>query len=250
MVHFDLSGKTVLITGASSGLGQHFARLLGSAGAQVVATARRIEPLQSLSREICAQGGQCAFRSLDVTDEQEVAECFDAHGNIDILVNCAGIVSDGPVIDQESANWDQVIDTNLRSLFLTSRAFARMAKAQNRGGAIVNIASILGLRQAGNVAAYAVSKAGVIQFTKVLALEFARLGIRVNALAPGYFETQLNRQFFESEAGKKLIGRIPSRRLGKPEELDGAFLLLCSDAASYITGSVLTVDGGHSVNSL
>jgi NAD(P)-dependent dehydrogenase (short-subunit alcohol dehydrogenase family) len=142
------------------------------------------------------------------------------------------------------------MDTNLKGAFLVAQAVARDMADNGRGGAIVNIASVLGIRVAGNVSSYAVSKAGLVQLTKALALEWARHGIRVNALCPGYFETDLNRDFFASEAGKSLIQRIPQRRLGKPENLDGPLLLLCSDAGAYMTGTVLAVDGGHLVSSL
>ena len=147
-------------------------------------------------------------------------------------------------------DWDRVVDTDLKGVFFVAQEAARRMQAQGTGGAIVNIASILGLRVAGHLAPYAAVKAGVVQLTKAMALELARHGIRVNALCPGYMETDLNRAFFASEAGQALIRRIPQRRLGRPEELDGALLLLCSDAGSYITGATLAVDGGHLVSSL
>jgi NAD(P)-dependent dehydrogenase (short-subunit alcohol dehydrogenase family) len=167
-----------------------------------------------------------------------------------VLVNNAGVAGAGAALDMTSADFDEVIATNLRGVWLASVAVARRWQAAKRGGVIVNIASVLGMRVAGHVAAYAVSKAGVVQMTKALALEWARYNIRVNALAPGYIETELNDEFFASETGKAMLKRIPMRRLGQPHDLDGAFLLLATDASAWMTGEVLTVDGGHLVSSL
>ncbi len=171
-------------------------------------------------------------------------------GGLSILVNNAGVSGAARAADLSESEWDQVLDTNLKGVFLVAQAVAQGMRASGRGGAIVNIASILGHRVAGGVSAYAASKAGVIQLTKALALEWARDGIRVNALCPGYIETDINREFFATEPGQQLIRRIPQRRLGQPEELDGALLLLASQAGSYITGSTIAVDGGHLVSSL
>ncbi|MXQ14298.1 glucose 1-dehydrogenase [Microvirga makkahensis] len=249
----DLSGRSALVTGASSGLGRHFARVLARAGAEVVVAARRMDALQDLCTEISGQGGVARAVSLDVNDHASIAKAIEAaasSGGLDILINNAGVTVAKPVLDVSEEEWDRVVDTNLKGNFLVAQASARTMKAGERGGVIVNIASILGLRVAGQVSPYVASKAGVVHLTKAMALELARYNIRVNALCPGYIETELNQDFFGSEAGQALIRRIPQRRLGQPSDLDGALLLLCSDAGSYITGSVLAVDGGHLVSSL
>uniref|UniRef100_A0A9E7ZIE4 SDR family oxidoreductase n=1 Tax=Bosea sp. NBC_00436 TaxID=2969620 RepID=A0A9E7ZIE4_9HYPH len=245
----DLSGKSALVTGASGGLGLHFARLLAHHGVDVTLAARRQSALDQAGAEIAAAGGTAKHLVLDVADAASIAETLDGR-HFDILINNAGVSGAGPAADLAEADWDAVLDTNLKGVFLVAQAVARGMREACRGGAIVNIASILGHRVAGGVSAYAASKAGVIQLTKALALEWARDRIRVNALCPGYIETDINRDFFATEAGLNLIRRIPQRRLGKPEELDGALLLLASAAGSYITGASIEVDGGHLVSSL
>ncbi|MGN6095775.1 MAG: SDR family NAD(P)-dependent oxidoreductase [Bosea sp. (in: a-proteobacteria)] len=245
----DLSGKTALVTGASGGLGLHFARLLARYGVAVTLAARRKAALDSACAAIADAGGDVQGLALDVADAGSVRQAL--HGrSFDILVNNAGVSGAARAADLSESEWDQVLDTNLKGVFLVAQAVAQGMRASGRGGAIVNIASILGHRVAGGVSAYAASKAGVIQLTKALALEWARDGIRVNALCPGYIETDINRDFFATEPGQQLIRRIPQRRLGQPEELDGALLLLASQAGSYITGSTIAVDGGHLVSSL
>lgn len=246
----DLTGKTALVTGASSGLGAHFARTLARAGAKVVAAARNVNSVAELADEIGTTGGSCRTVCLDVTSIESVGHAIEASGPIDILINNAGVTNSKPVLDQTEADWEQIVDTNLTGAFRVAVGVARVMRAFGKGGSIVNIASVLGLRQAGQVTPYAVTKAGVIQMTKQMALELARHDIRVNAIAPGYFMTDLNAAFFGSEAGKALIRRVPQRRLGRLEELDGALLLFCSGASSYMTGSVLAVDGGHLTSSL
>jgi NAD(P)-dependent dehydrogenase (short-subunit alcohol dehydrogenase family) len=250
----DLSGRSALVTGASSGLGRHFAHVLAGTGARVALAARRLEMISDACAAIERAGGTAVAVQMDVTERSSVdaavAEAAQALGGLDIVVNNAGVASTKAFLDVEDAEWDHVLDTNLKGTFAVAQAAARRMREQDAGGAIVNIGSILGLRVAGQVPAYAVSKAGVVQLTKAMALELARYRIRVNALCPGYIETDLNRAFFASEAGQALIRRIPQRRLGQPEDLDGALLLLCSDAGAYITGAVLAVDGGHLVSSL
>lgn len=245
--------STALVTGASSGLGAHFARMLAARGYHVVLAARRADALAAARTEIEAAGGKVDVVTLDVSDETSIQSAFeqmDESGlQLDVVINNAGISDAKPAMDITAAEWDRVIDTNLRGVFLVAQAAARRMK-DGRGGSIVNIASILGHRVAGAVASYTASKAGVVRLTEALALEWARYGIRVNALCPGYIGTDLNRDFFDSDAGKALIRRIPQRRLGKPEDLDGALLLLASDAGRYITGASLSVDGGHLVSSL
>jgi NAD(P)-dependent dehydrogenase (short-subunit alcohol dehydrogenase family) len=253
----DLSGKVILVTGASSGLGRHFAIALAGAGATVIAAARRGEELEKLVAEIGGhggQGGRAHVVVMDVTDlasvQAGVAEAARLAGSLDGLVNNSGVTETVALLDQTEAGWDRVLDTNLKGAWAVATETARHWVAAGKGGAIVNIASIIALRQGGQLSAYATSKAALVQLTKQMALEWARHGIRVNALAPGYIETDFNRDFFASEAGQAMVKRIPQRRLGQPGDLDGALKLLLSDAASYITGAVLAVDGGHLVSSL
>lgn len=246
----DLSGRTALVTGASSGLGAHFARVLAATGAEVILAARREDALAEVAELIRAAGGRCRTAVVDVSAAASIDAVAPLLGTLDILVNNAGLAREAPLLEQSEADWDAVIDTNLKGMFLLAQAAVKELRAQGRTGSIINIASILGLRQAGGVLPYAVSKAGAIQLTKTMALEVARFGIRVNAIAPGYFETDINSHFWEGEAGKAMLRRIPQRRLGRLEDLDGPLLLLASDASRYMTGSVITVDGGHVVSTL
>lgn len=238
-----LSGRSALVTGASSGLGAHFARLLARHGVTVTAAARRADRVTALAEEI---GGSAL--PLDVADAAGVAAAL-AGRRFDIVVNNAGVTLSASALEHTGADIDRILDTNLKGAFHVARAVAP-AMAEGGGGAIVNVASILGLRVAGHVSAYAASKAGLVQLTRALALEWARHGIRVNALCPGYIETELNRDFFASDAGRKLIRRVPQRRLGQPADLDGPLLLLVSDAGRFMTGTEVVADGGHLVSSL
>ena len=249
----QVEGKTALVTGASSGLGRHFARLLAREGARVVVAARRLDALAALADEIGGQGGTCIPVAMDVTDPEAVATAFrqierELAGSLSILVNNAGVAQTRAALDLDASEWAQVIQPNLTGAFLVAQQAARMMR--HGGGTIVNVASILGERVSKGLAAYAASKAGLIQLTKALALEWAPLDIRVNALAPGYIETDLNRDFFASDAGQRLVSRIPQKRLGQMHDLDGPLLLLCSDQSRYMTGAVIAVDGGHLVSGL
>ncbi len=255
---FRLDGKTVLVTGASSGLGRHFALLMAQAGASVALAARRIDVLEDLVQEINSASPKSsdakakAFQ-LDVSNAQQVSQCFDqvaAWHLPDVIINNAGVTITKPLLQQSESDWDQVIDTNLKGAWLVATEAARRLVAANKPGNIVNISSILGERVAGGVAPYAISKAGVLQLTKTMALELARYSIRVNALLPGYITTDLNRTFLQSEAGEKLRARIPSRRFGEVSDLDGPILLLASDASQAMSGTSIAVDGAHLVNTL
>ena len=250
MKPFDLSGKTALVTGASSGLGEHFARCLGAAGASVVLAARRAERLTALQAELAGKGIAASVVDLDVTSSDSIAAALEAARSVDIVVNNAGISIVKPALDMPEQDWDSVVNTNLRGAWLVAQGAAKRWVAAKKPGVIVNIASILGVRTIGQVAPYNASKAGLIHLTRALAMEWARYNIRINAICPGYIDTEMNSAFWKTPGGQKLIDRIPQRRIGKPEHLDGALLLLASDAGEFMTGSVITVDGGHTVNSL
>jgi NAD(P)-dependent dehydrogenase (short-subunit alcohol dehydrogenase family) len=250
----DLRGKRILVTGASSGLGAHFARLLAGKGALVAAAARRTERLQELASACEGLPGKVVPLALDVSSvaaiEVGVTEAASLLSGLDVLVNNAGVGETEQALAVSEAQWDSQIDVNLKGCFFAAQAAAKIMAGQEGGGAIVNIASILGERVTGRVAPYAISKAGLIQMTKALALEWARHAIRVNALAPGYVVTDINREFFAGEAGEALKKRIPMRRAGELDDLDGPLLLLCSEAGRYMTGAVVAVDGGHLVSGL
>jgi NAD(P)-dependent dehydrogenase (short-subunit alcohol dehydrogenase family) len=253
-MNLTLDGHTALITGANGGLGSHFALTLAKAGAKVAVAARRVDSLREVAEQIRAGGGQVQPIALDVTRRDSVAGAFEAAGQalgpVTVVVNNAGIAVTKPLLEHTEEDWNEVIGVNLNGAWRVAQEAARHMVKHQRSGSIVNIASILGLRVSAQVPSYAASKAALIQLTKAMALELARYKIRVNALAPGYVETSINREFFASDAGQALIKRIPQRRIGNPEELDAALLLLASDAGSYMTGAVLAIDGGHLVNTL
>ena len=248
---FGIAGQVALVTGASSGIGRHFAALLAAAGVKVALAARRVERLAELAREIAAAGGQSLPIACDVTRSDDVAAAVAAAENelgpLTLLVNNAGVVVSKPLFEHTEADWDHVIDTNLKGAWLMAREFAQHLVGLKRQGRIINISSVLGFRTIGRVPAYCAAKAGLTHLTHVLAMELARFGILVNALAPGYVETDFNRAFFQTEPGKALISRIPLKRLGQTEDLDGALLFLASPASAYVTGTVISVDGGHGV---
>jgi NAD(P)-dependent dehydrogenase (short-subunit alcohol dehydrogenase family) len=251
---FDLSGHIALVTGASSGFGEHFAKVLAGAGARVVVGARRVERLQALVQQIEAAGGKALAVALDVNDKDSVTAAFDAaeaaFGTIDVLVNNAGVASTKRFIKTTEEDWDYVIDTNLKAVWRVARVCTERLVAANKPGSIVNIASMLGLHPSFAESLYGVSKAGVVHLTQNMAMELMRNKIRVNALCPGYFETEMNSDFFATDKGKEFIEKLPPKRLGELDELTAPLLLLASDAGSFINGVALPVDGGHLTMSL
>lgn len=251
---FDLAGQNAIVTGASSGIGEHFAFTLAGAGANVALAARRVERCRETAAKIESQGKRAIALALDVTDAQSVVATLSTAesklGPITIIVNNAGVAVTKPLLEYEEKDWDYVLDTNLKGAWLVAQETARQMARAGKGGSIINIASVLAFRVAKQLSAYSSAKAGLVHLTRAMAIELAPHRIRVNAIAPGYIETDMNRAYIHTEAGQKMIKRLPQRRIGKPNELDGALLLLASEASSYITGSVITVDGGHSVSSL
>jgi 3-oxoacyl-[acyl-carrier protein] reductase len=249
---FDVSKEIVLITGASQGLGRQFARVLSAHGAAVALAARQTDKLKSLQEEIIGKGGRAVAVQMDVTDIVSIGKAFDAAeealGPISVLVNNAGIAVEKLAVDQTEADWDAVIGANLKGAYFAATEIARRMIARKQEGNIVNIASVLGFGVTKFVSPYTISKAGIVQATKALALELAGNRIRVNAIAPGYIDTDMNHKFWETPAGEKLARRIPQRRVGHETDLDGAILLLASQASRYMTGSTITVDGGFLLN--
>lgn len=252
---FDLDGQVAIVTGASSGLGAHFAETLAKAGAKVAIGARRVDRLAALAEQIADSDGRALPIELDVTDAGSVAEAIriaeEELGPISVLVNNAGIPSAGRAIEMPEDEWDRVLDTNLKGAWLMAREVGRHMVEHETAGRIVNISSIIGVSTAAKrVLAYSVSKAGLVSLTKTMALELADKGICVNAIAPGYIETELNSGFLQSPAGQRIATRVPIGRFGETGDLDGVLLLLAGPAARYITGSVFTVDGGLSLSTL
>jgi len=247
---FSVAGKRVLITGASSGFGAHFATALAEEGADVVLAARRVEKLEDTANAVRALGREAIVVPMDVSDHASVEAAFADMPPLDVVVNNAGISQEGPTEAIPEEEWDRVIDTNLKGVWAVSKFAIQQWKRDGRPGSIVNIASILGLRVGGRVAPYTASKAAVVQLTKSLALDCARYNIRCNAICPGYVETDINADFFNSPQAEKMLKRIPFRRLGQIDELVGPLLLLASDASSYMSGAIIAVDGGHLCNTL
>jgi 3-oxoacyl-[acyl-carrier protein] reductase len=248
---FDLSGQVGLVTGASSGLGARFTEVLAANGASVALVARRSDRLAGVKARIEQAGGRAATVEADVRDRAAMAAAFDAaekaFGTVTILINNAGVAHSGRAVELAEEEWRRVLSTDLDAVFYWSQEAVRRMRAAGTGGAIVNIASVLGLGVAKGVVAYATAKAGVIQLTKALALEFAFKGIRVNAIAPGWIVTELNRDYLESDRGKAMTREIPVGRFGQERDLDGPLLLLVSDAGRFVTGATIVVDGGQSV---
>jgi len=251
---FSMHGKLVLVTGASSGLGKHFAQILAQAGATVLLTARNVEKLQHVLGQIQASGAVAHAVAMDVSNSSSVknamAQIVNQYGVPDVLVNNAGQSIAKPMLEQTEEDWDQILDTNLKGCWLVGTELARALAAAGRPGSIVNIASILGERVGGSVAPYAISKAGLVQATKAMALELARYNIRVNAILPGYVATDMNSEFLASELGEKLRKRIPTRQFCELSDLTGPLLLLASNAGAGMTGACVAVDRGHLVSAL
>jgi NAD(P)-dependent dehydrogenase (short-subunit alcohol dehydrogenase family) len=249
---FDLKGRVALVTGASSGLGAQFARALADNGAAVALVARRAERLRAVKAEIEGNGGKAVAIEADVTDRAAMGKAFDAaekaFGTVTILVNNAGVAQKAMrAVEVPADEWRRVLGVDLDAVFANAQEAARRMLAAKKQGSIVNIASVLGLGVAKGTAAYAVAKAAVIQTTKALALELAFKGVRVNAIAPGWFVTEINDEYLNSEAGAAIKRDIPMGRFGKDGDLDGTLLLLASDAGAYITGATIVVDGGQVV---
>jgi 3-oxoacyl-[acyl-carrier protein] reductase len=245
---FDVSKEIILITGASQGLGRQFARVLSAHGAAVALAARQIAKLKSLEDEIRGKGGRAVAVKMDVTDIASIGKAIDtaeaALGAVSVLINNAGIAVEKLAVEQTEEDWDSVIDANLKGAYFLATEMARRMIARKQQGNIVNIASVLGFGVMKFLSPYTVSKAGIVQVTRAMALEWAANDIRVNALAPGYIDTDINHAFWSSPSGEKLTKRIPQRRVGSEADLDGAIMLLASKASRYMTSSVVTVDGG------
>jgi len=248
---FDLTGEVALVTGASSGLGLRFAEVLAANGAKIVLVARRADRLKDVQRKIEKAGGQAIAVEADVLGRAGMQRAFDAaekaFGTVTILLNNAGIAHTDRAIDLSEETWKQVLAIDLDAVFFWSQEAARRMMAANKKGSIVNIASVLGFNASKGVAAYAVAKAGVVQITKVLGLEWANKGIRVNGIAPGWFTTDINRDFLASERGQAIRREIPMERFGEEGDLDGPLLLLVSQAGRFMAGETILVDGGQSV---
>ena len=249
---FNLKGRVALVTGASSGLGQQFARALADNGASVALVARRADRIKAFAAELEKSGAKVVAIEADVTDRAAMLRAFDAAekalGLVTILVNNAGVAQEGVrAVDLDPEEWRRVLSTNVDAVFFWAQEAAKRMLAKGAKGAIVNIASVLGLAVAKGSVSYATAKAAVIQVTKALALEWAFKGVRVNAIAPGWFVTEINDEYLGSEAGAAIKREVPMGRFGNPGDLDGALLLLVSDAGAYMTGATVVVDGGQVV---
>ena len=251
---FDISGRVVLITGASSGFGRHFATVLAQAGAKVVLAARRTELVEAARDEILAAGGQAMAVPMDVTRSESIASALDEveqhFGVATIVINNAGITIPKLLLDLGDDDWKNVVDTNLNGVAFVTRESARRMIAADVAGSIINIASILAVRVQHMLSNYAAAKAGVVQFTKTAALELAAHNIRVNAICPGNFATEMIQAGLTTDDAKERVARIPQRRVGELHEMNGTLLLLASDASSHMTGAEIVIDGGHVLSDL
>lgn len=255
----DLSGRVAMVTGASSGLGEQFARALSRAGAGVVLAARRMERLKTLRAELEAEGGDAHVVELDVTDTDSinaaVAHAETEMGTIDILVNNSGISTTQKLVDVSPDDYDDVMGVNTRGAFFVAQAVGKRMIARSRGaapgtftgGRIVNVASMAGLRPLSQIGVYAMSKAAVIHMTRAMALEWGRFGINVNALCPGYIDTELNHHHWQTEAGQKLVNMMPRKRVGKPQDLDSTLIMLCANESHFVNGAVIAADDGFGI---
>ncbi len=247
---FDLSGRVALVTGASQGIGLAIAEGLAEAGARVVLVARRTGPLEKAAEAMRTSGLQAEVVAADVTDEGAVREmaarALERCGRVDVLVNNAGIAGEGAVLDMDVAQWDRVLSVNLRAAMVCAKHLGR-GMVERGSGSIINVASVYAFRVARYLSSYSASKAALVQLTRSLALEWVRHGVRVNALCPGYFATPMNEEFFASPAGQRVCASLPMQRIGAPHEIKGAAVFLASDAASFVTGASLLVDGGHAL---
>ena len=257
--NIDLSGRVALITGASGGLGAQFARTLSEAGAAVILASRRVEKLKELRAQIDGEGGDAHVIELDVTDQASIRSAV-AHaetevGSIDILVNNSGVSTTQRVQDVTSADFDYVFDTNVKGAFFVAQEVGKrmLARAQGSapgsftGGRIVNVASVAGLRVLPKISVYSMSKAAVVQMTRAMAQEWGKFGINVNAICPGYIDTELNHAHWDTESGKKLIQMLPRKRIGQPQDLDALLVMLCSDQSHFINGAVISADDGFGI---
>ncbi|GHF31105.1 3-oxoacyl-ACP reductase [Kordiimonas sediminis] len=250
--HFSLTGKVVLITGASSGIGEQLARAAARAGADVALAARRLDKIEKTAADIAAETGQKVIAvKLDVTDGDSVTACFDtveaALGTVTVVGNNAGMAIPKWALEDTEEDWDRTMNTNLKGVWRVAQTAAKRMADAGVGGSIINTASILGLGVSPQQTTYATSKAGVVHLTKAMALELGRFGVRVNAICPGYFVTEINEEFLSSDNGQKMLRSTPARRAGKLSELEAPFLMLAADGASFISGVALPVDACHSI---
>jgi NAD(P)-dependent dehydrogenase (short-subunit alcohol dehydrogenase family) len=248
---FSMKGRVALVTGAASGMGERFAQVLARAGAKVVCAARRKDRLETLAEKIRARGGQAVPVAVDIGDADSIRAGFDAaeeaFGTVDVLVNCAGQLLFATVPQMPDEGWNNVMNVNLNGTMRMTREFSQRLIAAKKPGRIVNITSITGMGVMSQLAAYGVVKAALNHLTRYTATDLLAHGIRCNAIAPGYFHSEMSRDVFATEAGKAIQANLPFGRAGNVEELDGALLLLASDAGSFINGAVLPVDAGHHI---